>query len=65
MIIDNVADILFSGNRPVMNIHAYGGRNISAEELAEQILVSVMRPGTARRIDNVDEYLASIKVNHD
>lgn len=63
--IDRAADLLFGdGGRSVVNVRFLcGGQdNVSAEELAERIVLSEaqIRGSHARRIANVDDYLTSI-----
>lgn len=62
--IDRAADLLFSVDRPTMNIRFLcgGDDNVLAERLAEQIVISEtqIRNNHARRIDNVDEHLTTI-----
>lgn len=63
--IERAADLLFGdGGRSVVNVRFLcgGQENVSAEELAERIVLSEaqIRGAHARRIDNVDEYLTSI-----
>lgn len=63
--IERAAYLLFdSEGRSVVNVRFLcGGQdNVSAEQLAEQIVLSEaqIRGAHARRIDNVDEYLTSI-----
>ncbi|AQR74935.1 hypothetical protein [Sphingomonas sp. LM7] len=63
--IERAADLLFGdAGRSVVNVRFLcGGQdNVSAERLAEQIVLSEaqIRGEQARRITNVDEYLTSI-----
>jgi len=63
--IERAADLLFGeGGRSVVNVRFLcgGQQNVSAEQLAEQIVLSEaqIRGEHARRIVNVDEYLTSI-----
>ena len=62
--IERAADVLFGQGRSAVNVRFLcGGRdNVSAEELAESIVLSEaqIRGGHARRIENVDDYLTSI-----
>jgi hypothetical protein len=62
--IERAADLLFGDGRAAVNVRFLcGGQdNVSAEQLAERILVSEaqIRGGHARTIANVDEYLTSI-----
>lgn len=62
--IERAAELLFSEGRSAANVRFLcGGQdNISAEQLAERIVMSEaqIRGGHARRIANVDDYLTSI-----
>ena len=63
--IERAADLLFGeGGRCVANVRFLcgGQENVSAEELAERIVLSEaqIRGSHARRIENVDDYLTSI-----
>lgn len=62
--IERAADLLFGGERPVMNVRFLcgGENNVLAERLAEQIVVSEaqIRNSHARQIENVDEHLTTI-----
>lgn len=63
--IERAADLLFGdGGRSVANVRFLcgGQENVSAEDLAERIVLSEaqIRSAHARRIDNVDEYLTAI-----
>lgn len=62
--IERAADLLFSADRPAMNVRFLcgGDDNVLAERLAEQIVISEtqIRNSHARRIANVDEHLTAI-----
>lgn len=62
--IERAADLLFGEGRAASNVRFLcgGEDNVSAEQLAEQIVLSEaqIRGGHARRIENVDEYLTAI-----
>lgn len=62
--IERAADLLFGGERPVMNVRFLcgGDNNVLAERLAEQIVVSEaqIRNNHARLIESVDEHLTTI-----
>jgi hypothetical protein len=63
--IDRAADLLFGeSGRSVVNVRFLcgGQTNVSAEQLAEQIVMSEaqIRGEHARRVENVDEYLTFI-----
>jgi len=62
--IERAADLLFGEERSVMNVRFLrgGDRNVLAEQLAEQIVVSEtqIRGSHARLILNVDEHLTSL-----
>ena len=64
--IENAADLLFGDvNRPALNVrflHA-GVPNVTAEHLAEQIVLSEtqIRSGRARLIENMDDHIATLR----
>lgn len=62
--IDRAATVLFGDGRRTLNVRFLcgGSDNVSAEGLAERIVLSeaAIRGGRARRIDDVDAHLTSL-----